>query len=243
MKTPDEIRDLILRRNKAKKEMLDGLAKASKTIREWIVNGDRGKAFTIELPRNVQDLVKGVMGKAYNSHAITANSIIHSIKRHGINGDKIGQHSIGLRPKDLELMLYIMTAPDFVSKGSTDIYGRESVKFYKSLSNGEAVVVEKEYKNSPDDMESITMWAEKSFEARNAWQMPSLLKTSETAIPDTDIAKIRKDAEMAIENDVKFRFDFGLSESINASVKERKPDVELSHADVQHPKATRGLKI
>ena len=37
-----------------------------------------------------------------------------------------------------------------------------------TLSNGYEVVVVKEYKNSPDDMEIINMWAEKSSRVADA---------------------------------------------------------------------------
>ena len=84
-------------------------------------------------------------------------------------------------------------------KASTDASGRESVRFYKDLSNGYVVVVEKEYKNSPDDMETITMWAELSSKATNAQQNAAPDTHVRNAILSTDIAKIRKDAEIAME--------------------------------------------
>ena len=98
-----------------------------------------------------------------------------------------------------------MTAPDYVRKGSTDMTGRESVRFYKDLGNGYVVVVEKEYKNSPDDMETINMWAEMSSEATNARRNAVPDTHVRDAILDTDAAKIRKDAEDAILVDGKVR--------------------------------------
>jgi hypothetical protein len=118
---------------------------------------------------------------------------------HGENGRKLNENSIPLTKEDVELMPYIMTAPDEVAKASTDITGRESVRFYKTLSNGYVVVVEKEYKNSPNDMETITMWAELSSKATNARQNAAPDTHARNAILDTDIAKIRIDAENAIE--------------------------------------------
>ena len=110
-----------------------------------------------------------------------------------------------MRDEDAELIPYIMTAPDYVKKASTDASGRESIRFYKNLSNGYVVVVEKEYKNSPDDMETITMWAEKSSEATNARQRTVPDTHVQNAILSTDTAKIRKDAEDAIKADAKLR--------------------------------------
>jgi hypothetical protein len=97
-----------------------------------------------------------------------------------------------------------MVAPDRVEKGSTDASGRESVRFIKNLSNGVVVVVEKEYKNSPDDMETINIWADLSSEAINAQQKAAPGIHVQNAILDIDVAKIRKDAEEAIRADVEY---------------------------------------
>ena len=159
------------------------------------------------------------MGRDFASHNITANGIVHALKNHGEGGNKLNERSIPVRKKDAELIPYIMTAPDYVRKGSTDMTGRESVRFYKDLGNGYVVVVEKEYKNSPDDMETINMWAELSSsnvsDART--KARPLNSTSQPAneyrktnagtviISSDDTAKIRKDAEDAIRADGKVR--------------------------------------
>ena len=185
--------------------MLDGLAKAASTIRVWIKGNRRGRVFTIDLPESTQRKIKEAMGRDFDSHNITANGIAHALKNHGVGGYKLNERSIPLREEDMELIPYIMTAPDYVKKASTDVSGRESVRFYKNLSNGYVVVVEKEYKNSPDDMETITMWAELSSGATNARQNAVPDTHVLNAIPSTDSAKIRKDAEDAIRGDEKVR--------------------------------------
>ena len=185
--------------------MIDNLAKVANTIRNWIKGNRRGRVFTIELPESTQRKVKEAMGRDFDSHNITANGIAHALKNHGVGGNKLNKNSIPLRDEDAELIPYIMTAPDYVKKASTDASGRESIRFYKNLSNGYVVVVEKEYKNSPDDMETITMWAEKSSEATNARQRTVPDTHVQNAILSTDAAKIRKDAEDAIKADVKLR--------------------------------------
>ena len=185
--------------------MLDGLTKAANTIRNWIKGNKRGRVFTIELPESTQRKIKEAMGRDFDSHNITANGIAHALKNHGVGGNKLNKNSIPLREEDAELIPYIMTAPDYVKKASTDVSGSESVRFYKELSNGYVVVVEKEYKNSPDDMETITMWAETSSEATNARQEAVPDTHVQNAILSTDAAKIRKGAETAIENDGKIR--------------------------------------
>ena len=185
-------------RAKWRKGQLD---KASRTIRRWLENNTRGKSFEIELPKATLDKVRKAMGRDFESHNITSNGIVHALKNHGENGLKLTGISIPLSKEDVELIPYIMTSPDRVEKASTDASGRESVRFYKDLSNGYAVVVEKEYKNSPDDMETITMWAELSSKATNAQQNAAPDTHVRNAILSIDIAKIRKDAEDAIEED------------------------------------------
>lgn len=204
-------------KNKEIRRRLGDLSLAVKTIRKWLKNSTHGKTFSIELTHSVSQMIKGAMGRDFDSHSITANSIIHSLKGHGVDGTKLNAKSIPLRKSDMELIPYIMIAPDYLAKGSVDGYGRESIRFFKALSNGVVVVVEKEYKNSPDDMETITMWAEKSSGARNARQNAAPAENVQDAIPDTDIAKIHKDAEIAIKNDVNFSYYFAVEQMAKVS--------------------------
>lgn len=187
--------------------MISSLTKAANTIRGWIIGNKRGKSFTIELPETTRRMIRKVMGRDFDSHNITANNIAHAYANHGVGGSKITDSSIPLTKEDMELMPYIMTAPDYIRKGSEDITGRESIRFYKTLSNGYVVVVEKEQKNSPHDMESITMWAEKSPSnvADARINSSPTIDARNVIISTEDAAKIRKDAEEAIVNDVKVR--------------------------------------
>ena len=184
---------------------LSSLDKAAKAIHNWIARKAKGKVFTIELPEATRRMIRNVMGRDFDSHNITINGIRHGLDNHGVDGKKLNENSIPVREEDAELIPYIMTAPDYVRKGSEDVTGRESVRFYKTLSNGYVVVVEKEYKNSPDDMETITMWAEMSSEAINAQRRAVPDTHVQNAILSTDAAKIRKDAENAIRNEAKLR--------------------------------------
>lgn len=127
------------------------------------------------------------MGKDLGKHIITANNVAHSKNNHGLNGVKNTSNSIPLRDEDFALMPYIMIAPTRVEKGTTDKFGFESVRFYKAISNGIVVVVEKEMKKDPQDMESITMWAEKSANVPNARKMRPSKSTSETVIISPDV--------------------------------------------------------
>ena len=182
---------------------MSALSKAANTIRRWHANGTRGKSFTIELPEATRMMICKAMGRDFDSHNITINGIVHGLKNHGVNGEKLNENSIPIREEDAELIPYIMTASDYVEKSSTDISGRESIRFYKTLSNGYVVVVEKEYKNSPNDMETITMWAEMSSSAAtNAHKNAPDTHVRNAILSTEDAAKIRKDAETAILNDV-----------------------------------------
>ena len=191
---------------------IQGLKKAERTIGEWLSNNARNRSITITLPEIIKRRIDRIFGRQIGDNVITANNVIHAKNNHGVNGSKITENSIPLRDSDFELMPDIMVAPDMIEKGSLDASGRESIRFIKNLSNGYAVVVEKEQKNSPDDLETITMWAEKSSRVADARSRKRPLQsTSEpttvadgtnvvTVISDSDIAKIRKDAEKAIGN-------------------------------------------
>ena len=184
---------------------MSSLSKAAKFIRDGLSNNVRGKSFTIELPTRVQKMIMQAMGRDFDSHNIEIGGINHALKEHGVNGNKITAVSIPITPENAELIPYIMVSPDRVANGSVDATGRESIRFYKNLSNGYVVVVEKEQKNSPDDMDTITMWAEKSSNAVDARLKTSPKHTSDNeTISRDDIAKIMQDAEKAISDDVKY---------------------------------------
>jgi hypothetical protein len=171
------------------------LRKAANKIKSWMANDIRNDSFEIPLPNRVLNKIRSVMGRDFDSHNITANGLAHALKNHGEGGKKLSATSIPIRKEDMELVPYIMTAPDRVEKGSTK-NNRESVRFIKNISNGYVVVIEKEFDNSADDLETINMWAELS-DVSNATRTPD--STSETpTIGRSDVAKIRKDAEDAI---------------------------------------------
>jgi len=192
----------------------DTLSKAAKTIKSWIDNNTQGKSFELQLPIRVQKMVREAMGRDFDSHNITSNGVRHGLKNHGIGGNKLTDLSIPITKENAELIPYIMVAPDSVTKGSTDVTGRESVRFYRDLSNGYVVVVEKEYKNSPDDLETITMWAELS-KATNARKNAPDTHVRNAILSTSDVVKIIKDGETAIENDGKVQF---LTKHTNNSV-------------------------
>ena len=182
---------------------LQQLNKAEEFIKSSIQGKRRNKSFKITLPTVVLKEIKKVLGRDFDSHNIDANSFVHAKKEHGINGQKNNMSSIPLRDEDFALAPFIMVAPDMVQKGNMDAAGRESVRFIKNIDNGEVIVVEKEQKNSPDDMDTITMWADLSSNVLDARQRRPLSTTSETVVISSDnIAKIRKDAEEAIKKDV-----------------------------------------
>lgn len=178
------------------------LSKAASFVSSAIKGKAEGR-FTIELPLSTINKIKNIIGSTFTEHSITANSIVHSKKNHGIDGRKTSEQSIPLRDEDFSLLPYIMVSPDRIAQGSMDASGRKSIRFEKDLSNGYVVVVEKEQKNSPDDMETITMWAEKSSKVADARRNSSPAIDVQNVILSTDAAKIRKEAEEAIKNDVK----------------------------------------
>ena len=193
------------------------LEKAENFIRRNLKAKRRGLSFEIYLPVKVENEIRKRMGRDFESHNITINGVAHGLNNHGVNGTKLTATSIPVTEENATLIPYIMVAPDRVDKGSTDASGRESVRFIKNLSNGIVVVVEKEYKNSPDDMETINIWADLSSEAINAQQKAAPGIHVQNAILDIDVAKIRKDAEEAIRADVEY-----LQKQANAKSGEQK---------------------
>ena len=219
MEATDEMVEEVLRSERMiVNSLLSKLDRTSKIISDWLKRNTRGRSIKVELPTSTQRKVRAAMGRNFNSHIITANNIAHAKKNHGIDGLKNTANSIPLRDEDFALMPYIMVAPDYVTRGSFDSSGIESIRFYKTLSNGYVVVEEKEQKNSPDDMETITMWAEQSTNVPNARNMRPSDSTSKPAdvidnttartviISQDDVAKIRKDAEIVVSSDVKTEF-------------------------------------
>jgi hypothetical protein len=173
-----------------------------------------GKEF-IDLPEQANRLAEKALGHPIESHSIHADEIRHINKNHGTDGKKNTATSIPLRSEDIALLPYIMGAPDRVEKGNPDVRGVESVRYYKNLSNGYVVVVEREGSFSDNDMEAITMWAETkshspyAANARNNRPSPERLNPNGfnqptrqplTIVPN-DATKIRKDFESAVEKE------------------------------------------
>lgn len=187
--------------------MIGGLQKASDFIVSFLKGKTKQRSSKLEIPERANRLAERAIGHKIKSHTINANELTHSKKRHGINGSAITEKSIPLRDEDFALMPYIMSAPTRVVKGSTASNGTESVRYEKELPNGVVVVVEREGKFDIEEMENITMWAEKKSATNVTVAQRASHSTSETiVISEADAAKIRKDAEDAIRRDEYLRF-------------------------------------
>lgn len=187
----------------------------SSDLKKWAKDLDfkKNMSFTLRIPDKINGRVSELLGKKVSKYKIQSTSFKHIFDRHGINGEANNEHSIPIRPEDLSLIPYILTAPDRVYKGSTDKFGNESIRFEKQLQNGYVLVVEKENlkiqkENSPIAMETITMWAESSSNVMDVHQgCPPCITSKTVVIGSNDIAKIIKDAEKAIREDVKNQID------------------------------------
>ena len=185
---------------------LDGLRKASGFIQSFLEGKLKQKGVRIDIPERANRLAERAIGHAINSHRINGNELTHARNRHGLNGTANNVNSIPLRDEDFALMPYIMFSPTRVVKGSTATNGTESVRYEKDLSNGIVIVVEREGRFDVEDMENITMWAQKKPATNVTVAQGASHSTSETiVISEADAAKIRKDAEDAIRNDAKVR--------------------------------------
>ena len=184
----------------------NGLKKASNFILLSLSGKAHQRSTKIEIPERANRLAEKAIGHPIVSHSIRANELQHIEKRHGVNGTANDKNSIPLRKEDIALMPYIMAAPTRVVKGTRAVNGTESVRYEKDLSNGTVLIVEREGRFDVEDMENITMWAQKKPATNVTVAQGASHSTSETiVISETDAAKIRKDAEEAVKKDEKFR--------------------------------------
>ena len=184
----------------------NGLKKASNFILSFLSGKAHQRSTKIEIPERANRLAEKAIGHPIVSHSIRANELQHIEKRHGANGTANDKNSIPLRKEDIALMPYIMAAPTRVVKGTRAANGTESVRYEKDLSNGTVLIVEREGRFDVEDMENITMWAQKKSATNVTVAQGASHSTSETiVISETDAAKIRKDAEEAVKKDEKLR--------------------------------------
>ena len=138
------------------------LKRLAGNINKWInENNPKAKlSFSLKLPYTTENNIFKITGKRIKNHKISSDSFLHILKGHGEKGIKNKAKSIPIKREYMSLIPYILTAPDKISMGSIDSKGCASIKYTKTLSNGLVLVVEKENKNNPLVMETVTMWAE-----------------------------------------------------------------------------------
>lgn len=242
--TPKMVEEALQQRDvqlQAVEDRLIALKKAENFVVESLQGKRRNKSFRLTLPNSTLRKIRAAIGRDFNSHNLDGNSFVHSKRLHGINGEKIDANSIPLSDKDFALAPYIMVAPDRVVKGSDDAIGRTSIRFEKTLSNGVVVVVEKEQKNSPTDMDTITMWADLSGSVMHGQSPASTIVRD--VIATMDDAKIRKDAENAIRQDVQMHIE--QQNSVDAAYMEavEADDMERAKALVREYAESRGYYL
>lgn len=175
---------------------IENIHKASDTIYKWLSNNKSGR-FNIKLPRFVESKISRMIGRNVSIHTIDSNGIRHSIKNHGVKGRKLDENSMPIPNEYYMLIPYIMVCPDSIEKGSDD-NNRQSIRFKKNISKGIIIVVEKESRINTDVFETINMWGTLSdvVNAKN----PNI-HVQNVLISTSDVAKIIKDAEIAIIKD------------------------------------------
>lgn len=242
--TPEMVEEALQQRDvqwQAVEDRLITLQKAEKFVAASLQGKKRNKSFRLTLPALTLRKIRAAIGRDFDNHNLDGNSFVHSKRLHGINGEKIDANSIPLSDKDFALAPYIMVAPDRVVKGSNDAVGRESIRFEKTLSNGVVVVVEKEQKNSPTDMDTITMWADLSGSVMHGQSPASTIVRD--VIATMDDAKIRKDAENTIRKDVQMHIE--QQNSIDAAYMDavETGDIERAKALVREYAESRGYYL
>ena len=74
--------------------MIDGLEKAANFIAESVKGKKRNQRITIELPSTTIRKIRNVLGRNFDSHNITANSIIHA-KKNPMAHDSLAAPPVG----------------------------------------------------------------------------------------------------------------------------------------------------
>jgi hypothetical protein len=143
-----------------KKVDFDSFDRASQFIKDVLDGKVLDGVVFLDMPEYVNKKAELAIGHKIESHSINADEIRHISKEHGIKGKKNTKFSIPLRKEDIALLPYIMAAPDSVDRGSIVADSRKSIRYYKNLSNGYVVVVERQGYYRNEEMENITMWAE-----------------------------------------------------------------------------------
>lgn len=115
--------------------------------------------------------------------------------------------------KTIEEMSY--SIEDIINNGTIDFKDGDKVVIKK---DGYVVTIRKNVrqngkKNSPQDMDTITMWADVSDRVNNASRRNPAVHV-QNVISTMDAAKIRKDAELAIEKDEKTDFPYPITKTI-----------------------------
>ncbi|MDR1847996.1 MAG: hypothetical protein LBR17_07790 [Bacteroidales bacterium] len=208
----------------------DQIKKVSNFITDVLDGKVQDDKMLIELPVQINELAEKALGHPIKSHRISANEIRHINNYHGENGTKNNENSIPLRKEDIALLPYIMAAPDRVEKSKD----KNSIKYYKTLSNGDVVVVEREIgKAESGNMENITMWADKKSHSTNTAvaQNRTPHATSVTNISSNDVAKIRNDFETAIEKEQNQQIKFMATDRLGNEIGDGSYHIEPSIFD------------
>lgn len=120
----------------------------------------------------------------------------------------------------MALAPYILCCPTRVRLGSFN-NSNVTVVYEKDLSNGKVAYIEAQYGMDGDILKSKNMWADVSNKVVDARQKDAPNLTSKNVILAEDVAKIIKDAEIAIEKDEKNKHEVlhsseaYLSENVN----------------------------
>ncbi|GHV63572.1 hypothetical protein FACS1894195_5770 [Bacteroidia bacterium] len=187
-------------KNTELKEIKRKVQEISEFVKDVLDTRIKDDSRFIELPDNANKKAEQAFGHPIKSHRIKADEIRHINNEHGERGKKNTINSISLRKEDIALLPYIMGAPDNVEQGSIN-NGKKSVRYYKYLSNGYVVVVEREASPKSNSVENITMWAEKNHSTNvgSANLKGTSVRTSVTHISQNDTTKVMQDFEKAIE--------------------------------------------
>lgn len=185
-------------------ERMKNLETAEQFILQTLQGDAPKKGVRVTLPARINKEVEAVVGHRVASHTINANEVRHAAKKHGV-GNETSSNQVGLRKEDFALMPYVMASPTSVTLGSkSEVFGTtvNSVRYTKELDDRKVVVVERELGKNNTHMGNVTMWVQLTADRVVVADKDHAITPETHPLSPSDIAKIRKDAEMAVVEDV-----------------------------------------
>ena len=208
---------------KQKKIIIDTLDKAAKYINDHISDRSGIKEINIPLSPWVKNKIRQILGHDVDGHVLSIGGLRHGLNGHGGSRKALAENEVAFDESTLEIAPYVMACPDRIEPGTNDHF-RKSVRYIKNLPDGSVFYVESEYDLEGKTLASQDFWIDKPDSAKVV-NANSPEHTSETVTLSMEsIAKIKKDAEIAIEKELERQ---RLAEEMKKNAQNGKSDLQI----------------